>query len=559
MIFSRQARKLQPIVTPVLLALGFFTAGILLTRYDVFPIPWLIKAANSAKKQAKIAIMGGNGFVREVLAGHHRKDPGSPVPAKRALDSSRLPLLLSRAPLTRTGQFAASEEIGGGALVRVENSLLVMDRLGAVFVYDQGELQPIDLGLFPNGAAESIKNTNSPLPINATRALYLAYDAASYTLYVSLQRYSPQSQHVRFCVSRIKMDPKTFKRTGDWQTVFESENIPFDASFMGGAGGKLVVAGRFLYFTIGDYNFGQVPATKFDFSAQDRGSSLGKVYEYELASGRTHAISLGHRNPQGLVYTRQGRLISAEHGPEGGDELNIIREGGNYGWPYRTYGTNYGTFTWPVKAEPKIDFSEPLYAWVPSAAISPIIQVADFHERWDGNLLVGSLKAQTLFRLMFVEDRIIFSEPIWVGHRIRDIAQMPQEIVLMTDDPALVFIRVDAERLKENTKMRQNIELTPALAKCVACHHFSETNPTHLAPSLVNIIGRPIASDNFSRYSPALQAKKGNWDEKSLATFLRNPAEFVPGTLMPNPGLSNREIEETIAIFVAKGRRSEVH
>src|SRR5207253_2946782 len=84
---------------------------------------------------------------------------------------------------------------------------------------------------------------------------------------------------------------------------------------------------------------------------------------------------------------------------------------------------DYGTFDWPIKPKPPaIDFAEPLYAWVPSPAISSVAQASDFSDRWNGDLLVGSLKAQTLFRVKLQNDRVILSEPIWIGHRICGIA-----------------------------------------------------------------------------------------------------------------------------------------
>ena len=82
-----------------------------------------------------------------------------------------------------------------------------------------------------------------------------------------------------------------------------------------------------------------------------------------------------------------------------------------------------------------------------------MIEVAGFHDRWNGDLLVGSLKAQTLFRLKIASNRVLYSEGIQIGSRIRDLVQMPNQIALITDDPALVLITVDEERLKQNTRL----------------------------------------------------------------------------------------------------------
>ena len=80
--------------------------------------------------------------------------------------------------------------------------------------------------------------------------------------------------------------------------------------------------------------------------AQDMNSKMGKVLEIDLNTRDVKIISLGHRNPEGLIVTTDGTLLSTEHGPAGGDELNVIVEGANYGWPIVTFGTDYGSYGW---------------------------------------------------------------------------------------------------------------------------------------------------------------------------------------------------------------------
>ena len=198
-------------------------------------------------------------------------------------------------------------------------------------------------------------------------------------------------------------------------------------------------------------------------------------------------------------------------------------------------------------------YAEPMYSFVPSVAISPVVEVQGFDTSWDGDLLAGSLKAQSLYRLKLVDDRVVFAEPIWIGHRIRDIAQLDGQIVLMADDPALLFVSIDRKRLQENSKMQKHVEFSAALASCLNCHHFGATNPSHMAPSLASIIGRRVAADGFDRYSEALRRKGGTWDEASLAQFIANPQQFAPGSTMPNLGLTPRQVADAVA---ALGRRA---
>ena len=98
-------------------------------------------------------------------------------------------------------------------------------------------------------------------------------------------------------------------------------------------------------------------------------------------------------------------------------------------------------------------YQAPIFAWVPSVAVSSLLQVQRFDRRWDGDLLVASLKAQSLFRLRLHRGSVLYSEPIWIGQRIRDIAQLQDgTIVLWTDDTELQFMSVDRQRLEQNKR-----------------------------------------------------------------------------------------------------------
>ena len=551
----RSTYRLVQVATVVLACLLFFGLGMLASGSGRQLKSQVANLVGLAQKRISILIKGEEKFIHDELEASYRRHDKPSTQIVRAVDTSRLPLRLEVIPLANDPHFAASEDLIRGSLAVVDKSIFAMDKLGNIFRVENKELRRMNYGVFPNGIEKYIVNTPRALPRTSIRTLYLAYDRTRHTILVSQQKYIPDSGHVRFNISALTIDSITAEKVGEWRTIFETEDIPDSSSFRGATGGKLVVAGDILYFTIGDYNFGQVPQDESALVAQSSRSSFGKIYEHNLLTRVTRVKSSGHRNPQGLVFTKGGKLINAEHGPEGGDELNVIKDEGNYGWPYKTYGTDYGTFNWPLKLKPqRVEFTEPLFAWVPSAAISPVIEITDFNEAWDGDLLIGSLKAQTLFRLKVTNDRVIFSESIWIGHRIRDIVQVGHQIVLMTDDPALVFIDIDKQRLESNSKMQKNVEFIPALAVCLQCHHFGETNPSHLAPTLANVVGKRIASDSFERYSDALKKKGGTWDEASLTKFIRNPKEFAAGSSMPNLGLSQQQVIDAVT---ALGERKQ--
>ena len=281
--------------------------------------------------------------------------------------------------------------------------------------------------------------------------------------------------------------------------------------------------------------------------AQDVNSKMGKILELNLNTRKVKIVSLGHRNPEGLIMTTNGTLLSTEHGPASGDELNVIVEGANYGWPIVTLGTDYGSYgrNRAKFVGEHAGYQAPVFAWVPSVAVSSLLQVQRFDRRWDGDLLVASLKAQSLFRLRLHRGSVLYSEPIWIGQRIRDIAQLQDgTIVLWTDDTELQFMSVDRQRLEQNKRTPMSASDT-LVAACMYCHHFGPTNATDFAPSLTNVLGRKIGSDNF-RYSVALRTKEGVWSEKALRDFISNPGEFATGTSMPNRHLSEDQLDDVL-------------
>ena len=142
-------------------------------------------------------------------------------------------------------------------------------------------------------------------------------------------------------------------------------------------------------------------------------------------------FSSGHRNPQGLLVNENNIILSTEHGPRGGDEINKIEEGKNYGWPKASYGENYNENYNEMdkykyeKNHLSFGFQEPIYSFTPSIAISQIIKVPEeFSSRWKNNYLITTLRSLSLFRVIFDDkySRIINMEKITVGKRIRDIA-----------------------------------------------------------------------------------------------------------------------------------------
>jgi glucose/arabinose dehydrogenase len=197
-------------------------------------------------------------------------------------------------------------------------------------------------------------------------------------------------------------------------------------------------------------------------NAQNLGNHLGKVLRLNedgsvpadnpfvnTAGAKPEIWSYGHRNPQGLYYnTTTNSLWEVEHGPKGGDELNNVEKGKNYGWPVITYGINYdGT---PITDITKKDgLEQPIWYWVPSIATCGMTQVtSDKYPGWKNNILVGALALTHIARVelngnnQFVKQEKLLDK---IG-RVRAIAQAPDGFLYVaTESPGMVFKIVPAQ------------------------------------------------------------------------------------------------------------------
>jgi len=193
--------------------------------------------------------------------------------------------------------------------------------------------------------------------------------------------------------------------------------------------------------------------------AQDLDNDLGKVVRLnkdgsvprdnpftDRAGARPEIYSLGHRNPQGAALGPDGELWTHEHGPQGGDEINIIRPGRNYGWPVITYGENYGGGPIGAGITQKDGMEQPLHYWVPSIAPSGMAFLTSdrYGAQWQGNLFVGSLKFQYLDRIELAGGKVVREEKLLQGiGRVRDVRQGRDGLLyVLTDESDGKLVRL---------------------------------------------------------------------------------------------------------------------
>ena len=148
--------------------------------------------------------------------------------------------------------------------------------------------------------------------------------------------------------------------------------------------------------------------------------------------------SYGHRNSQGATLAPDGTFWMHEHGPQGGDEINIPKAGLNYGWPIITYGEQYGGGPIGEGITARAGMEQPLHYWTPSIAPSGMVFLTSdrYGEAWKGNLFVGSLKFAYLDRIELAGGKVVRESRIEIGERVRDVRQSPDGLLYVLTDAA---------------------------------------------------------------------------------------------------------------------------
>ena len=179
----------------------------------------------------------------------------------------------------------------------------------------------------------------------------------------------------------------------------------------------------------------------------DDGTVPGDNPFLNTAGALPEIYSYGHRNPQGLArHPGSGAVWLNEHGPQGGDEVNIVKAGVNYGWPVITFGRSYSGFR-IGEGSAKPGMEQPVLHWTPSIAPSGMVfYTGDKFPAWRGNLFVGSLKFRHLVRIELDGERVVAQERLLENAfgRVRDVRQGPDGLLyLLTDQDDGVLIRLE--------------------------------------------------------------------------------------------------------------------
>lgn len=239
----------------------------------------------------------------------------------------------------------------------------------------------------------------------------------------------------------------------DEDVVFEADPAAYGENFWHYGGRMVIDAGRRLYVTVGDRGEREL--------AREPGRPTGKVHRI-MTDGAIPAdnpfrgqdgalptmFTRGHRNPQGMtIEPSTGRIWATEHGPRGGDELNIVTRAADYGWPVVSHGINYdGTILTPDTRAPGIE--QPVHFWRPSIGVSGLtFYHGDEFPLWEGKLLVTGLGPRDLRVLTLDDDRVQHEEIVLEseGRPYEPVVGPDGAIWLVTDDPGRV-LRLTAEK-----------------------------------------------------------------------------------------------------------------
>lgn len=310
-----------------------------------------------------------------------------------------------------------------------DDRMLVTERPGRLRVIEKGRLLPAPVAGVP--------------PVYATNQgglleVLLARDfGKSRTVYLSLAHGDRNANATRVIAGRLE----GVHALKDVKTIFTAQPLKDTSPHFGGRMAWL--PDGTLLLTVGD-------GFKYREQAQSLDNHLGKLVRINADGsvpkdnpfvGKPGALpeiySYGHRNQQGIVFdASQNRLYLHEHGPKGGDELNVIQPGRNYGWPVITYGLDYsGAVISPYTHRDGME--QPLVMWNPSIAPAGMVQYrGKMFSEWNGDLLVAALVERSVRRVDLEGNKVVGQDVLFteVGERIRDVQQGPDgALYLLTD------------------------------------------------------------------------------------------------------------------------------
>ncbi|NVK46735.1 MAG: PQQ-dependent sugar dehydrogenase [Rhodobacteraceae bacterium] len=493
-------------------------------------------------------------------------------------------LVTNRAILSQETIFlpASAKDFAGGIGTIGEDTVLVTDRVGKMYSVTDAVVHELDVAppddhraalqaQLDAGELGDIEINFNWMRFNDIFYYARGQEGAGYLL-LSYTDWLPEQKCFGNAMARLPvqgMDPLSWSaEADDWIVIARTE--PCLELFTTGkgmfgleAGGRMdrMPDGR-MAWSSGAYERADRFAER-DFTnaiGQSDDMDYGKVMLINVESGEKTTIAKGLRNPQGVSVDAEGRIWVSDHGMQGGDELNLVFEGANFGFPAVSFGTKYNRQ--PAgngdRHANHDGYDKPVIAFVPSIAPSSALAVENFHYAWDGDVLIGALSG-AVHRVHVEDGRGIYVEPIDVEMRIRDMDAIHggKTIVLYTDDRRLSFLTADTgpdpmARFDELlTTYAADADVLAAadgtMAACLQCHSLLDGVDNGAGPSLHNICSREPGNSPFEGYSGALDKLGGVWTEQTLQAYISDPYGMLPDTNMGWEGIENENVSLAIS------------
>ena len=351
-------------------------------------------------------------------------------------NAAQTPNLQIRVDDVKTSTTSGGSMRGAGLAVLSNDELLLGGGKtgGEIFLYNLSNKKLTKLASL---ISANRRVNDSRFAINDIAVLSQSQSAAN--LLISYPRLGLQRDCVEVVVENVNYDRinQKIKRVKTW--LVTKPCVPISA-VQHTSGRFAVIDSKSAYVTIGDLGYTQI-------SNRKKRGDLGSIFK--VSSTSVSKFSQGHRNAQGILLYNGKDLLAAEHGPRGGDELNLIKAGSDYGWPFVTYGQPYGPgdYVRPSKTGTHAGFVEPLKYWVPSIAPTELVQLPKSGwGDWSNQLVLGTLREQVLV-FMAIDERFAVTNTVNVdiGERIRDLEVLSTgELVATTDSGKLLVINQKA-------------------------------------------------------------------------------------------------------------------
>jgi glucose/arabinose dehydrogenase/cytochrome c2 len=347
----------------------------------------------------------------------------------------------------------------------------------------------------------------------------------------------------------------------------------------------LLLADKTLLIAVPENNYYKHKAQRLDshIGKMVRINRDGSIPHDNPFVGRAGALpeiwSYGHRVPTGLYQDApSGNIWEVEPGPRGGDELNLLKPGGNFGWANVTWGFDYsGALAGPLQSSPGVE--DPILVWMRTPRSTPA-GLTRYHGetylQWNGDFFVGHLAGARLERLRIEAGRVLFQETMLadLAERIREVKVGPDNhLYLLTDHQTGRVLRLRPGRASESEsgrvarKLEQEALPSDALKDvgpgdpikgqqafvdhCAACHSVGNiVRGGQIGPDLADVYGRKAGAHSGFTYSSALTQSQQVWDSISLNLFIADPSGYIPGTAMVAPPVTDRNLRRHIVFFL---------